>query len=107
MMARSRKKPAQAPVKPEAGDMSERSRKGYKEADPQIRKLMDAREDAEREGRIAGMVECAAIARDWNAGNDETRLGRRIANDIITELRRRYGAHEDRIAHHMRLQGLP
>lgn len=70
-----------------------------------IAALATARADGEREGTIAAMAECAALARDWNVGNDETRLGRRIASDILAELNRRYHG-DPRVAHHLKMRGL-
>lgn len=54
--------------------------------------LAHAREAGEREGIIKTFCECAAIAHN--------------PNDILAELRRRYGADDSRVRYHMRLRGL-
>lgn len=109
----ARKKSEKKAKETASADMSERSRKGYKEATPEIRALMNAREGAERDGHVAGMVEAAAIAMQKSEEVIPSPHGgvlRPMAADacdaILAELRRRYKNHPELIERHMKLRGL-
>jgi ABC-type microcin C transport system permease subunit YejB len=74
-------------------------------ADERILALMRAREEGEREGRIAGMAEAAQIAHDVLFGDHYAGAsGARQA--IVAELRRRFGVDDPRVLHHLRMRGL-
>ncbi len=71
--------------------------------------LARARDEVEHEGRIAGMADAAAIvhaAYRLNHSDDGSEALLSIEDDILTELRRRYGAGNPRVVHHLRLRGL-
>jgi hypothetical protein len=82
------------------------------------------RQEAERECTIAGMAEAAAVAHAQACtigaradGQDKKSLAATIEHSatlgaatvtaqILTELRRRYGADDPRVLHHLKLRGL-
>lgn len=99
-------RPVQIDVAPSPGhanvattDMSERSQKPGKRVGASVLNLMHAAEDAAREATIAALCEAAEIALVRGRS-------REIHDMIITELRRRFRLHGERIEHHMRLRGL-
>lgn len=73
--------------------------------------LARAREEGEREATISTMAECAAIVlhgieRDEGRGRKSTSSSPAISQDTIAELRRRFGANDPRVVHHLRQRGL-
>lgn len=77
-------------------------------ADERILAVMRAREDGEREGHIAGLVEAAAMAQAYDAevkGSDHHPVVT-LRDRILAELRRRFGATDPRVLHHLRTRGL-
>lgn len=72
-----------------------------------VNALARAREEGARESAIATMCECAAMAHQlvvtW-PDNNTCAIGVRDA--ILAELRRRYGADDPRVRHHLRMRGL-
>ena len=70
--------------------------------------LARARDEGEREGVIAAMAECAAIAyRIGPHSMGEGYSAHEVGDAIVLELRRRYGADDPRVVHHCRMRGVP
>lgn len=91
-------------------DMSERSRggKSSKMLNENALHQLRAAEEGEREGHIAGMAEAAAMcsAAGDVVGGSFLDGANDCRDDILTELRRRYGADNPRVLHHLKLRGL-